>query len=77
MGALCMALNQLRTKVRETELCAASAFIKDETCMRPDILEALNRLSSCVYLLFLRALTQTKPAQPLYRWAQQDKAGAG
>ena len=64
MGALCMALNQLRTKVRETELCAASAFIKDETCMRPDILEALNRLSSCVYLLFLRALTQTKPAQP-------------
>lgn len=64
MGALCMALNQLRTKVRETELCAASAFIKDETCMRPDILEALNRLSSCVYLLFLRALTQTKSAQP-------------
>lgn len=57
MGDLCAALNGLRTKVRETELFAVHAFLKEDKCEREDIVEALNRLSSCIYILFLRMLT--------------------
>ena len=58
MGALCLALNYLRTQVREAELSAAEAFCGDRAgCSRPDMIEALNRLSSAVYLLFLKELT--------------------
>lgn len=57
MGRLCGLLNFLRTQVRETELLAIKAF-EDETghCRRRDIVEGLNRLSSCVYILFCRKL---------------------
>lgn len=55
MGRLCVELNCLRTQVRETELMAAAAFTdEDGRCKRTDILEGLNRLSSCVYILFCR-----------------------
>ena len=54
MGKLCVKLNSLRTFVRETELAAANAFITDDVVERPDIIEALNRLSSCVYIIFCR-----------------------
>ena len=57
MGKLCAALNRLRTLVRETELSAARAFQDGEGTERPDIIEALNRLSSCVYILFCRKLS--------------------
>ena len=57
MGRLCMALNHLRTQVRETELAAVQAFTDEEgVCFRKDIIEALNRLSSSVYILFCRKL---------------------
>lgn len=56
MGGLCTALNRLRTEVRQAELSAARAFC-DGGCIRTDIVEALNRLSSCIYILFLRELT--------------------
>ena len=57
MGGLCLALNFLRTQVRETELAAAHAFCPpDGPVERPDLLEALNRMSSAVYLLFLKEL---------------------
>ncbi|MBR4954804.1 MAG: cobalamin adenosyltransferase [Clostridia bacterium] len=57
MGRMCVALNRLRTQVREVELAAACAF-EDEhgNCTRTDILQALNRLSSCVYILLCRTL---------------------
>lgn len=55
MGRCAVALNRLRTQVRETELAAAGAFaIGKNQCSREDILRALNRLSSCVYILFCR-----------------------
>jgi len=55
MGGLCLALNFLRTQVRETELAAAQAFCPPTgEVERPDLLEALNRMSSAVYLLFLK-----------------------
>ena len=57
LGGLCLALNFLRTQVRETELAAAMAFVPQEGPVdRPDLLEALNRMSSAVYLLFLKEL---------------------
>ena len=56
MGRLCVALNALRTCVRETELAAVAAFCNGADCARPDIIQALNRLSSCVYIMFCRKL---------------------
>lgn len=55
MGRICVLLNLLRTKVRECELSAIRAFsTEDGNCERMDIVEGLNRLSSCVYILFCR-----------------------
>lgn len=57
MGRMCVALNKLRTEIREAELSAARAFFTaDNICTRKDIIEGLNRLSSCVYILFCRKL---------------------
>jgi len=55
MGRLCVALNELRTQVRETELSAVNAFAAEGPQAHSDIIEGLNRLSSCVYILFCRA----------------------
>ena len=57
MGRICIGLNELRTFVRETELAAARAF------QSPDIVEAMNRLSSVIYILFCRQLTGRWPGQ--------------
>lgn len=47
-------LNLLRTEIRETETSAASIFIdRDLVVSRPDLMQALNRLSSAVYVLML------------------------
>jgi ethanolamine utilization cobalamin adenosyltransferase len=54
MGALCLTLNALRTQVRETELAAAEAYAGHREPTGDGILLALNRMSSAVYILFLR-----------------------
>lgn len=54
MGETALALNLLRTQVRETELAAANAFPNGE---RLDLLQHLNRLSSGIYLLFCREVS--------------------
>ena len=55
MGRTCVLLNLLRTRVRECELSAVRAFQQEDgSCGRKDIVEGLNRLSSCVYILFCR-----------------------
>ena len=57
MPLICLELNRLRTRVREAELYAAHAFeAEDGSCPRVDLVQAMNRLSSCVYLLFCRKL---------------------
>ena len=56
MGAVAVALNALRAQVRETELAAAQAFTLPGQPQREDIVLALNRLSSGVYILFCRVL---------------------
>jgi ethanolamine utilization cobalamin adenosyltransferase len=57
MGKLCVALNSLRTQVREVELAAAKAFCQGGTFTRVDIIEGLNRMSSCVYIILCRKLS--------------------
>ena len=48
-------LNRLRCAVREAELAAAAAFVSPEgNARRPDILRAMNRMSSMVYILMIR-----------------------
>lgn len=54
MGELALALNRLRTQVRETELAAVSAFGQSSDYPRGDIIQELNRMSSGVYILFCR-----------------------
>jgi ethanolamine utilization cobalamin adenosyltransferase len=58
MGMEMALLNGLRTEVRETELSACLAFCRDENgdccCTRDDLVRALNRLSSAVYLMMCR-----------------------
>ncbi|MTJ79917.1 MAG: ethanolamine utilization cob(I)yrinic acid a,c-diamide adenosyltransferase EutT [Telmatospirillum sp.] len=47
-------LNLLRTDIRETEIAAAQVFIDIRfQVLRPDIMQALNRLSSAVYVLMV------------------------
>jgi ethanolamine utilization cobalamin adenosyltransferase len=58
MGMGMALLNGLRVEVRETELSACRAFCRDEPgdccCAREDLVRALNRLSSAVYLMMCR-----------------------
>ena len=54
-GAVCGALNKLRTSVRRAELAAVRAFPDGE---RMDIIEALNRLSSGIYILYVRKVSR-------------------
>ena len=61
MGRICVALNSLRTFVRETELSAVKAFCHEGNCEREDVIQALNRLSSFVYILFCRQYTDQWP----------------
>lgn len=54
-------LNLLRTVIREAEVAGAQAFIsKDFSISRGDVLQALNRLSSAVYVLMLISWTHEK-----------------
>ena len=53
-GAVILELNAIRCAVRAAELAAAEAFTDDVgRCSRGDILKALNRMSSMVYLLMI------------------------
>lgn len=50
-------LNVLRALAREVEVAAADNFIRDgEIVDRPDLLRAVNRLSSAIYVLMLLTL---------------------
>ena len=56
MGSIPLRLNLLRTQIREAELSCLQAFSNAGVCEREDLVEGLNRLSSCVYILFCRML---------------------
>ena len=58
-GNTVLALNKCRTAVRAAELAAARAFTDTEgNCIRTDILQALNRMSSMVYILMIQAKSE-------------------
>lgn len=57
-GEMVARLNLLRTKARETELLAFSAFQREAGDMeRVDIIRALNRLSSLFWIMMFRCLS--------------------
>ena len=50
-----LALNRVRTVIRQTELAAYAAFKDmDGNVTRPDLLQALNRLSSLLWILMIQ-----------------------
>ena len=54
-GAAVLHLNRCRTAARAAELGAAEAFTDENgNCIRPDIQQALNRMSSMIYILMIR-----------------------
>jgi ethanolamine utilization cobalamin adenosyltransferase len=53
-GTVIAQLNRCRCTVRQAELAAAHAFKTPDGCSRPDILIALNRMSSTLYLLMIQ-----------------------
>lgn len=55
MGEIVVALNCLRTGIREVEIFALKAFKdRDGEVKRKDIMRCLNRLSSCFYVMILK-----------------------
>ena len=55
-GAVVLHLNRCRCAARAAELAAVRAFTDETgTATRPDILQAMNRLSSMIYILMIRA----------------------
>lgn len=54
MGDVIIRLNSLRSSVREVELAAIKAFRRDFEISRIDIIRALNRLSSCIYIMMCK-----------------------
>lgn len=57
MGRTAVVLNSVRTLAREAELAAMPAFFRPAGELeRPDLIQALNRLSSAVYIIICRLL---------------------
>lgn len=60
-GAEILRLNRCRCAARSAELAAARAFLDlDGVATRPDILQALNRMSSMLYLLMIQRKARQK-----------------
>ena len=54
MDLMLLRLNKLRSEVREVELEAVKAFKEEFKVDRMDIIQALNRMSSAVYIMMLK-----------------------
>jgi ethanolamine utilization cobalamin adenosyltransferase len=59
-GIVIARLNRCRCAARRAELAACRAFTGEEGCTRPDLIQALNRLSSSLYLLMIRQKAEQK-----------------
>jgi ethanolamine utilization cobalamin adenosyltransferase len=54
-GEVVLTLNRCRCAARAAELVAAAAFADENgNCTRTDILRAMNRMSSMIYILMIR-----------------------
>ena len=72
-GTTIARLNMLRAHIREAEIAAADVYIdRDFNVLRPDLMQALNRLSSAVYVVMLlsyvAALGQPADVKKLASW---------
>lgn len=56
-GKLIAQLNYLRTQARELELAAIDVFYSGEKVIREDILQAVNRFSSLIYIFMAQLLS--------------------
>ena len=54
MGLMALELNRLRALIREMEVSAVSAFKGDFELEKPGIVQALNRMSSAIYIMMLK-----------------------
>jgi len=54
MGELILGLNRLRALVRELEVAAVSALKESFQLEKPEIVQALNRMSSALYIMMLK-----------------------
>ena len=64
-GEAVLLLNKCRCAVRNAELAAARAFIREDgTADRQDILKALNRMSSMIYILMIREKSRNHRREP-------------
>ena len=60
-GIRILRLNRCRCTARQAELQAVAAFAdRDGNCTRPDIIQALNRLSSYLYLLMIEEKAKSR-----------------
>ncbi len=55
-GRIMARMNYLRTQARELELAAVRAFYSDDGTTRDDILQAVNRFSSLIYVFMIELL---------------------
>ncbi|MCK5913869.1 MAG: hypothetical protein KAG12_08305, partial [Desulfuromusa sp.] len=60
MNSIILSLNRLRTLVRSAELSAVTAFSGTADVERNDIIQALNRLSSGIYVMMLKVAQETE-----------------
>ena len=60
MNSSLLSLNRLRTLVRHIEISAVAAFSQDGAVERNDIVQALNRLSSVIYVMMLKVAQETE-----------------
>ncbi|MCH2219259.1 MAG: hypothetical protein MK097_02890, partial [Dechloromonas sp.] len=72
-GTTIARLNLLRAHIREAEVAAADVYIdRDFNVLRPDLMQALNRLSSAVYVVMLlshvASLGQSADIKKLTSW---------
>lgn len=60
-GIKILRLNRCRCAARQAELAAVDAFSdRDGNCLRPDIVQSLNRLSSYLYLLMIEEKAKSR-----------------
>lgn len=58
-GELLLLVNRARTAARQAELAAVRAFLEETGLDRADLVQALNRLSSALYLVMIQLKKET------------------
>ena len=59
-SAALLQANRARTAARQAELYAVAAFLTEEGLQRADLVQALNRLSSALYLVMIQMKAESK-----------------